>query len=131
MDGTLRFMHEQIHIGDVVFTPDTQLLCHQGEQVVMEEKPAMCLALLMQNPNALVSKDTFFNTVWQDVVVSDASISRCISQLRTYLKKVGAIESGFSSSNCSAAKPTSSCNSRLPASAGVSPGSIKPFGKPN
>jgi adenylate cyclase len=43
------------------------------------------LAHLVENAGRLVSKDELMQAVWTDVVVSDESVAKCISELRTAL----------------------------------------------
>lgn len=45
------------------------------------------LIMLIQHQGQLVSRDDLFNTVWKNQVVSDDTLTRCVSDLRTQIGK--------------------------------------------
>lgn len=69
------------------FTIDTVLfeLRRSNIPVPLEPKALELLILLAKNRHRVVSKDELFETLWGDVIVTDASISTAISQVRKAL----------------------------------------------
>jgi TolB-like protein/DNA-binding winged helix-turn-helix (wHTH) protein/Tfp pilus assembly protein PilF len=61
-------------------------LLRAGDRVVdLRPKTFGVLAHLVENAGRLVSKDELMQAVWTDVVVSDESVAKCISEVRTAL----------------------------------------------
>lgn len=69
------------------FTLDTEdrQLWKDGERLDVNARYLDALILLIQRSPQLVAKDHFFDTVWNDVVVSDNALSQCIKELRKVL----------------------------------------------
>lgn len=54
-----------------------------GEKVIrLEPKTMTVLILLAENAGRTISKEEIFDKIWPGMIVSEDSISRCISQLR-------------------------------------------------
>jgi Tol biopolymer transport system component/DNA-binding winged helix-turn-helix (wHTH) protein len=61
------------------------LLIRGGEAVPVEPKVFRVLLYLLRNPGRLVKKDEILNAVWEDVSVSENSLTRSIATLRRLL----------------------------------------------
>src|SRR5712692_10347171 len=53
--------------------------------IELRPKTFAVLAYLVQNAGRLVSKDEVMRAVWSDVVVSDESLTKCVSEVRAAL----------------------------------------------
>src|SRR5262245_50872368 len=60
-------------------------LCAGGRDVVLRPKSFDVLAYLVENPGRLVVKDEIMRAVWPDVIVTDESLTRCVSDVRLAL----------------------------------------------
>jgi adenylate cyclase len=67
-----------------LFTLDLQKLCLQGPSGEVELRPKSfeVLRYLVEHPGRVISKEEVMAAVWPDVVVTDDSLIRCISELR-------------------------------------------------
>src|ERR1700751_1622109 len=61
------------------------VLIRGGEAVPVEPKVFRVLLYLLRNPGRLVKKDEILNAVWEDVSVSENSLTRSIATLRRLL----------------------------------------------
>ena len=61
------------------------LLIQRGERLSIEPTAFRVLAFLLRNPGRLVSKEEIVVSVWNDIAVSDNSLTRAIAQLRRVL----------------------------------------------
>src|SRR5262245_10037071 len=57
-------------------------LCAGGREVDLRPKSFDVLAYLVENPGRLVVKDEIMRAVWPDVIVTDESLTRCVSDVR-------------------------------------------------
>ena len=69
--------------------PRRQLL-YDGEPVALRPKVFALLALLIERRDQVVDRDTLFTEIWPGRVVSDATLSSCIKELRKALDDNGA-----------------------------------------
>ena len=69
------------------FTLDLRgrVLSQLGETIELRPKSFDVLAYLVRNSGSVVAKDDIFAAVWPNVLVSDESLSRCISDVRAAL----------------------------------------------
>ncbi|WP_412061723.1 winged helix-turn-helix domain-containing protein [Rubrivirga sp. IMCC45206] len=56
-----------------------------GTTVRLEPKATAVLVMLAAHPGEVVPREALLETVWPDVVVTEASLTRCVSQLRLAL----------------------------------------------
>ncbi|HVP31212.1 MAG TPA: winged helix-turn-helix domain-containing protein [Myxococcota bacterium] len=68
--------------------PDDRLLL-QGRAVHLAPKEIAVLRALVEARGRVVSKDELFRGVWRGVIVSDASLTRCIGAIRAALGESG------------------------------------------
>ena len=61
------------------------LLGSDGAEVPLRPKSFALLRLLVENAGSLLDRDAIMAAVWPDVVVSDASITQCIRDIRRAL----------------------------------------------
>ena len=61
------------------------LLIKRGEHLSVEPTAFRVLLFLLRNPGQLVSKEKIVASVWNDIAVSDNSLTRAIAQLRRVL----------------------------------------------
>lgn len=75
-------MNTDYRVGEWVIRP--QLGCiERGDEVVhLKPKPMAVLECLAQSGNGVVSRDGLFEKVWPGGVVSDATLTQCIVELR-------------------------------------------------
>jgi DNA-binding winged helix-turn-helix (wHTH) protein/Tol biopolymer transport system component len=71
--------------GDIEVKEREFLLIKSGEAVHVEPTAFRVLLFLLRNPGRLVTKDEILSTVWNDVAVSDNSLTRSIFILRRLL----------------------------------------------
>jgi DNA-binding winged helix-turn-helix (wHTH) protein/tetratricopeptide (TPR) repeat protein len=71
--------------GAFVLDPRERRLTRDGHVVDLRPKTFDALVLLVTRGGRLVTKDEFFATLWPRVVVGDASLNKCIWQLRQAL----------------------------------------------
>lgn len=65
----------------------TRRTLHRGEvEVELRAKCLDFLVCLARNAGRVVTKDELMSTVWPDVVVSDESLTRCVSDIRQALR---------------------------------------------
>ncbi|MGA7304884.1 MAG: winged helix-turn-helix domain-containing protein [Rhodothermales bacterium] len=72
-------------VGDWLAEPSLNRISREGEDVAVEPKVMEVLVCLARNPGSTVTKDFFFETVWDGMVVTEDVLSRCISELRKNL----------------------------------------------
>ena len=63
------------------------LLHENSGNARLQAKELAVLMVLVRNAGKLVSKDELIKTVWGEVLVSDSSIARCISSIKSLLRK--------------------------------------------
>ncbi|NBB99649.1 MAG: hypothetical protein GVY15_02140 [Bacteroidetes bacterium] len=72
-------------LNDWMVEPALNRLSSDDEEHQLEPKVMAVLVLLAEHAGRVVRKDTFFERVWADTVVSEDALSRCVSQLRKAL----------------------------------------------
>jgi DNA-binding winged helix-turn-helix (wHTH) protein len=71
---------------DFVLDPHERQLSRNGQRLELNARYLDALVLLVQDAGKLVSKERFFNEVWQGLVVSDEALTQCIRTLRRVLQ---------------------------------------------
>src|SRR5277367_3634215 len=61
-------------------------LCRGDHEIELRPKSFALLRYLVENAGRLASKDELIGTVWGDVAVTDASLARCVSDVRLALR---------------------------------------------
>lgn len=69
-------------IDDFTVNPDGNEIITKDKTLKLESKTMSLLTLLAENAEQTISKEEIFKEVWPDMIVTEDSISRCISQLR-------------------------------------------------
>ena len=64
---------------------ETELRDSDGLELKLRPQSARVLALLLEQQNRIVSKDTIMSTVWADRVVTEDSVTQCIADIRRIL----------------------------------------------
>ena len=64
---------------------DRRVLLAGSGAVELRPKSMQVLMHLASNPGRVVPKDEFFSTLWSDIIVTDESLMRCISDIRLAL----------------------------------------------
>ncbi len=72
-------------LGEYEVHPRRSLLIKSGVERRVEPKVMGVLEALAASAGQVVSRDQLMSTVWRDVVVSDETVTRCISELRQAL----------------------------------------------
>jgi Tol biopolymer transport system component/DNA-binding winged helix-turn-helix (wHTH) protein len=75
----------QFRFDDFVLDLDAYRLERSGVPVALEPKAFDVLALLIQRPEHLFTKQAIFDAVWPDTAVTDHALTRVIAQLRRAL----------------------------------------------
>ncbi len=73
------------HFDDVEVREREFTLVKAGKVLTVEPKAFRTLLFLLHNPQRLISKEELLNTVWDDAAVTEGSLTRCISLLRSRL----------------------------------------------
>lgn len=73
-------------VGDWLAEPMRNRVSNDGGGIQVEPKVMGVLMCLARHAGRTVTKDTFFEEVWEDTVVSEDVLSRCISELRRVLQ---------------------------------------------
>src|SRR5262245_21983532 len=68
--------------GDYTLDVARGFLQSGGREIELRPKSFEVLRYLVENAGRLVSKDELIKTVWPDVIVTDDSLARCISEVR-------------------------------------------------
>ena len=68
----------------ILDVPDRQLW-RDKRRIDLNARYFDALLLLIQERGQLVSKDRFFDEVWNDVIVSDSALTQCIKEIRRQL----------------------------------------------
>ncbi len=77
---------DQVRLG--LFTYDKRVEClldAAGEHVSLRPQSAQVLSVLVENAGETVTKDHLIATVWQNVSVTDDSLTQCIADIRRAL----------------------------------------------
>lgn len=72
-------------LGPWLVDPRANEIRRDGEAVRLEPKAVAVLTYLAERSGEAVTRDELLEAVWPEVVVTDASLTRCISQLRQAL----------------------------------------------
>ena len=80
------------------FTLDLRRGCLRSDDREMELRPKSfeVLNYLVEHAGRLVAKDEFINAIWPNVIVSDESLTHCVSEVRRALETA----TGASSRQC-------------------------------
>jgi len=74
------------HFGDLYYDPDLQILARTGgEQLKLRPKSLNVFLHLAENSNRVVSKEEIMSTVWENIFVTDDSLTQCIADIRRVL----------------------------------------------
>ncbi|MBV1910522.1 MAG: winged helix-turn-helix domain-containing protein, partial [Kangiellaceae bacterium] len=82
MDSKLIYQFGRFHLD-----PKSQTFYFQSDEIKLEPRIFDVLHLMLQRPSEVITKDEFFEYVWQGKVVSDWALSRAIKVLRKTLLK--------------------------------------------
>ena len=81
-----------------LFTADLEIFPELGQVRVKENSIRLgpvnmrVLVFLVQNKNRVVSRNDIFDNVWENQTISDDTLTRCISDLRSQLKNISSTE---------------------------------------
>lgn len=73
------------HFQDWMLNSDTQSLYYKKKQVAIRQKAYQLLLYFLQHPNQVIDKQTLFDHLWPDTVVSEQSLFQAINKLRVLL----------------------------------------------
>jgi TolB-like protein/DNA-binding winged helix-turn-helix (wHTH) protein len=73
------------HFDDVEVREREFSLTKAGKELSIEPKAFRTLLFLLHNPQKLITKDELLNAIWGDTAVTESSLTRCISLLRSVL----------------------------------------------
>jgi len=65
----------------------SQALYYKSEEIELEPRVFEVLYLMLQRPNEVITKDEFFEFVWEGKIVSDWALSRAIKEVRKKLRE--------------------------------------------
>lgn len=82
--------HQALNFAGFEISPETNQLFFEGKAISIESRQLKLLELLAQAYPEMVSKQQLMDTLWPDTVVSEASLSRLISDTRKLLGTLGA-----------------------------------------
>src|ERR1700678_4447683 len=78
-----------LSFGPFVLDEDARELLRAGRSVSLQPRPLELLLYLVRNRGRTVGKNELLDTLWPNVTVSDASIERAVSLVRSELRKGG------------------------------------------
>jgi Tol biopolymer transport system component/DNA-binding winged helix-turn-helix (wHTH) protein len=78
-------MSSDYQFGEYVLDVQRHTLNRGGREIHLGERAYGVLKLLVENAGRVVTRQELIDAVWQDVVVSDDSLARAVSDLRTAL----------------------------------------------
>jgi tetratricopeptide (TPR) repeat protein len=78
-----------LSFGPFVLDEEARELLRDGQSVSLQPRALELLFYLARNRDRTVGKNELLDTLWPDVTVSDASIERAVSLVRTELRKGG------------------------------------------
>lgn len=67
------------------FDPAAMRLTVGGAEVALEPRPLALLAMLVERPGEVVTKETILDTLWAGRTVTESSLTKCVGRLRTAL----------------------------------------------
>src|SRR5258706_2099579 len=78
-------MNPQFSFAGVIFDPKSGALTRNGRSSTLRPRAAAVLNCLLERPGELVTKDELLKGVWNDLVVTENSLSQCVSEIRREL----------------------------------------------
>ncbi len=78
-------MTTDFRVGSYIVRPDLNVAAGPNGEIHLEPKVMSVLVLLAERAGEVVTKDEIMRAVWDDVIVSDDALVRCISELRRLL----------------------------------------------
>ena len=82
---------EVMSFGDYVFIRSSNVLMRGIKVIELPSKQLQVLAVLLRAPGKVISRDSFFQTIWQDIAVEDHNLTQTIFMLR---KSLGSLSDG-------------------------------------
>ncbi|MFV0544286.1 MAG: tetratricopeptide repeat protein [Marinicella pacifica] len=79
----------QYRIKQINFSLQANQLNHGTQVITLTDKTMAALLLFLRNPQSIISKDEFMQTVWGEVIVSEASLFKQIQICRGLLQQIG------------------------------------------
>ncbi|WP_456726778.1 winged helix-turn-helix domain-containing tetratricopeptide repeat protein [Bradyrhizobium sp. USDA 3397] len=73
-------------IGEATLDLSLGHLCRNGTEIPMRPKSFALLQYLVTHAGRLVTKDELLSKIWPDVVVTEDSLTRCVSEVRAALE---------------------------------------------
>ena len=80
--ATIDASTHSFRIGDWQVFPDQDRICHDTEAVHLEPRMMELLVYLARRAGRVVSKNEIIDAVWQQQIVSNSALSRCMALLR-------------------------------------------------
>ncbi len=75
-----------VRLGEHYFTSSDNVLKNEADELVpLRSQTTDVLKCLVENAGSLVTKESLYETVWADSVVTDDSLVQCISEIRKVL----------------------------------------------
>jgi len=71
--------------GDFRLQPAENILEHNGQLITLKPKAFLTLVCLVESAGKLVEKNVLLNQVWENSFVEEASVSKCIWEIRAVL----------------------------------------------
>jgi TolB-like protein/DNA-binding winged helix-turn-helix (wHTH) protein/Tfp pilus assembly protein PilF len=83
--GKIWMSAERYLIGDSTLDPSLGRLCRNGFEIPLRPKAFALLEYLVTRAGRLVTKDELLSEIWSGVVVTEDSLTRCVSEARAAL----------------------------------------------
>lgn len=77
----------KLHVGECSYCKETGELCTHGSTEHMQPQVAKVFLYLVEHKDEIVTREELFDAAWHDQVISDESLTRCISVIRRMLEK--------------------------------------------
>ncbi|KXK00889.1 MAG: CadC family transcriptional regulator [Acidobacteria bacterium OLB17] len=78
-------MPEIYKFGDFELDPEDETLANDGQVAAINRRAFQVLLLLVERSGEIVSKDDFFNSIWQNAFVEEGNLTVAIATLRRVL----------------------------------------------
>lgn len=75
-------------IKEIEFNLSSNVIRTAAQNIKLENKQSLCLKILFENVNRLVTREYLFREVWEGRILSDSALNKCISILRSKLKAI-------------------------------------------
>ncbi len=89
---TLNSIHHIFRCGSISIDPQSGIVKNTQQSVRLGPVNMQVLVALLESQGQVVSRTELFDRVWKNQIISDDTLTRCISDLRSQLRKFSELE---------------------------------------